>query len=136
MPNAKMKKEIKIMIVEDEAIAALGMQYALTSCGYTVLEPLSSGEEAVKKFKQDRPDIVLLDIYLEGNMDGIQAALKIRSISDTPIIFITGYQDEDILEKINSIESSIFLLKPVETREIESAIDQVLGKRSTEAPSA
>lgn len=122
-----MKQKTKIMIVEDEAIAAMGMQYALTSSVYIVFEPFSNAEEAIKKVQQYKPDVILIDIYLKGNMDGIQAALKIRLSYDVPIIFITGFYDEETLERINTVESSVYLLKPVETEDIISAIDQALA---------
>jgi len=123
-----MECKIKIMIVEDQAIVATALQIGLTSMGYEVTKPVSSGEEAVKRAKQDKPDLVLMDVFLLGEMDGIEAALEIRSDYDIPLIFLTGYNDEEIFEKINSIESCTYLIKPVDPVEIKAAIEQVLKK--------
>ena len=110
--SSKMKRKIKILIAEDEAISALSMQRALTRSGYDVCEMVSTGEEAVERVKQEKPDLVIMDVILNGRVNGIEAAMEIRSRSDIPIVFITGYEEGKLIEQIKSITSSTYLIKP------------------------
>ena len=98
-----MDRKKKILIVEDEAIFATSMQRILIRSGYDVSEPVSTGEEAVKRAKEEKPDLVIMDVMLEGNIDGIEAAMDIRSMHDMPIVFISGYQEEELLERMKSV---------------------------------
>lgn len=121
-----MTSRTKILIAEDEAIFALSMQRVLTRSGYDVCELVSTGEQALKRVKQDNPDLVILDVILNGSVNGIEAALQIRSGSDIPIIFITGYEESELIERIKSVTSSTYLIKPIVPRSLESAITQAL----------
>ena len=121
-----MRPKIKILIAEDEAISALSMQRALTRSGYKVCELVASGEEAVDTAKREKPDLAIMDVFLNGSVNGIEAAMEIRSGSDIPIVFITGYEEEKIIERIKSVTSSTFLIKPFTPKALESAITQDL----------
>ena len=121
-----MTPRTKILIAEDEAIFALSMQRVLTRSGYDVCELVSTGEQAVERVKQDNPDLVILDVILNGSVNGIEAALQIRSGSDIPIVFITGYEESELIERIKSVTSSTYLIKPIVPRSLESAITQAL----------
>ena len=121
-----MSHKIKILIAEDEAISALSMQRALTRSGYKVCELVASGEEAVDTAKREKPDLAIMDVFLNGSVNGIEAAMEIRSGSDIPIVFITGYEEEKIIERIKSVTSSTFLIKPFTPKALESAITQAL----------
>jgi 1,2-diacylglycerol 3-beta-glucosyltransferase len=121
-----MKRKIKILIVEDEAINAFSMQRALIMSGYKVCELVSTGEEAVAAAKQEKPDLVIMDIILNGSVNGIEAAREIRSRSDTPILFITGYDERKLIQQIKSIPSSTYLIKPTTPKALEAAIIQAL----------
>ena len=121
----RMESEIKILIAEDEAIFALSMKSVLTRLGYGICGLVSTAEEAVAKVKQEKPDLVILDVTLNGRFNGIEAAKEIRSRSDIPIIFITGYEEEKLIERIESVPSSVFLIKPITPKDLESAISQV-----------
>ena len=116
----------KILIAEDEAIFALSMQQVLTRSGYDVCELVSTGEQAIERVKQDNPDLVILDVILNGSVNGIEAALQIRSGSNIPIIFITGYEESELIERIKSVTSSTYLIKPIVPKSLESAITQAL----------
>ena len=121
-----MGRKKKILIVEDETIFATSMQRVLVKAGYDVSEPVSTGEEAVKRAKEEKPDLVIMDVMLEGNIDGIEAAMEIRSLHDIPIVFISGYQEEKLFERAKSVGSSIYLIKPIKPHDLESAINQSL----------
>lgn len=121
-----MGRQKKILIVEDETIFATSMQRVLIKSGYDVLEPVSTGEEAVKIAKEEKPDLVIMDVMLEGEIDGIEAATDIRSLHDIPIVFISGYQDKILLDRAKAVGSSIYLVKPIKPLDLESAIKQVL----------
>ena len=123
-----MEQKIKILIVEDEAIGALSLKRVLMRAGYHVCEPVSTGEEAVKRAKQEKPDLVIMDVFLRGEMDGIEAAMNIRSLYDIPILFVSGYAEEELSIKIKSVERSILLSKPFVPEEFLSAINQSLQK--------
>ena len=121
-----MGRKKKILIVEDEAIFATSMQRVLIKSGYDVCEPVSTGEEAVKRAKEEKPDLVLMDVILDGKIDGIEAAMDIRSLHDIPIVFISGCQEEKLLERAKSVRSSIYLTKPIKPQDLELAINQTL----------
>ncbi len=86
----------RIMIVEDEWTVAEEIKMVLQSFEYTVTSMSSSGEEAIQNAEKDKPDLVLMDIVLEGEMDGIEAANEIRSRFNIPIIYLTAYADEKL----------------------------------------
>ena len=90
---------IRIMIVEDEIAVSQGIQMTLRNLGYQVSAAVTSGKEAIKKAEEKKPDLVLMDIALKGKMDGIEAAGRIRSSLNIPIIFLTAYTDDKKLEK-------------------------------------
>ena len=87
-PSAKGKR---ILIVEDEAIVSMDLRYKLESLGYSVPAEISSGEEAVDAASRLRPDVVLMDIRLSGDMDGIDAAARIRDQFGVPVVYLTAY---------------------------------------------
>jgi len=89
----------QILIVEDEIIAAMDIQKRLINLGYNVPAIVSSGEEAIIKVKENKPELVLMDINLNGEMDGIEAASKIHSFSDISVIFLTASTYENTLTR-------------------------------------
>ena len=94
----------KILVVEDERITARNIQNQLKKLGYNVSAIASSGEEAIQKTAETYPDLVLMDIKLEGDMDGIQAAEQIRIRFDIPVIYLTAYADENTLQQAKVTE--------------------------------
>jgi CheY-like chemotaxis protein len=121
-----------IMIVEDEWITADDLRMSLQSLGYTVTSMVSSGEEAIKKAEGDRPDLVLMDIVLKGEMDGIEAASQIRSCYNIPIIYLTAYADEKILERARITEPFGYIVKPFVNEDLKIAIEIALYKHRVE----
>jgi PAS domain S-box-containing protein len=121
-----------ILIVEDEIITAKDIKECLQDNGYVVPAIVSSGEEAVKKVKEENPDLVLMDIMLKGKMDGIETARQIRSISTIPIVYLTAYSDKNILERAKITEPFGYILKPFNERELHINIEIALYKHKME----
>ena len=121
-------KEAKILIVEDENIVALNLQTRLKSLGYQVAGMASTGEDAVKKCAETMPDLVLMDIMLRGEMDGVAAADQIREKYHVPVVYLTAYADDVTLERAKVTEPFGYMLKPFEVKEIRTTIEIALYK--------
>ncbi len=121
-------EKIKILVVEDESIVAEDIRRSLENLGYAVPAIAYSGEEAIKKAKETRPDLVLMDIMLQGKMDGIEAAGTIRSGFNIPIVYLTAYGDENILERAKITEPFGYIIKPFKERELKINIEIALYK--------
>ncbi|MCL4294921.1 MAG: response regulator [Anaerolineae bacterium] len=124
--------KVKILIVEDESIVAMDVKNRLIRLGYEVCGLASSGEEAIQKTIQSRPGLILMDIRLKGQMDGIIAAEQIRSWYDVPIVFLTAYSDDTTLQRAKLTEAFGYLLKPLEERELHITIEMALYKHKME----
>jgi two-component system, response regulator PdtaR len=121
-----------IILVEDEIIVAADVKNRLENMGYSVLGIFDNGDEAIQKAGELKPNLVLMDIVLKGEMDGIDAAQNIRELYDIPIIYLTAYADEKTLERAKVTEPFGYVLKPFEDREIQSAIEMALYKHKME----
>jgi CheY-like chemotaxis protein len=119
----------KILVVEDERIIAMDIQDRLRKWGYDAFDIASSGEEALRKTKSLRPDLVLMDIKLQGEMDGIEAAKKIQAQFNIPIIYLTAYADERTLARAEETQPSAIILKPFGEKVLQSTIQTVLNKQ-------
>ncbi len=122
----------RILVVEDQNIIALDLQSRLTGLGYEVPVILAHGEEAVLHCQADLPDLILMDIRLKGQVDGIQAAERIRTFADLPIIYLTAHSDDQTLARAQQTEPHGYLLKPFEDRELRLTIEIALYKHSME----
>jgi len=122
----------QIMIVEDEGIIAKDIQNTLESLGYAVPAIASSGEEAIKKAAETLPDLVLMDIVLEGHMDGVEAAERIRDRLDIPVVYLTAYADNKTLQRAKITEPYGYILKPFSERELYTTIEMALYKHKME----
>jgi PAS domain S-box-containing protein len=122
----------RILIVEDETIVAMDIERGLRACGYEVVGTVGTGEEAVRLADQFRPDIVLMDIRLRGEMDGIEAGRHIRSRYQLPIVFLTAYADDATVQRAKEADPFGYLLKPFEDQELHTAIEIALHKRNAE----
>jgi len=119
-------EKIKILIVEDEAIIAMEIEISLKSLGYQVTSIVDTGDKAIEKAEEDKPDIILMDIRIKGEMDGIEAADIIRSRFEIPIIFLTAYLDENRLERAKLTMPFGYILKPVQERDLRITIEMAL----------
>ena len=122
----------QILVVEDEAIVATGIQNMLKSLGYAVSAVASSGKDAIKKAAEKRPDLVLMDIVLEGDIDGIEAAEQIRTRFNIPVVYLTAYADEATVQRAKMTAPYGYLLKPFNERELHAAIEIALYKHMME----
>jgi PAS domain S-box-containing protein len=113
-----------ILIVEDEVAIALVLEELLKNMGYGVAGVVHSGEEAVVMAKELTPDLILMDIVLPGEMDGINAARKIGQ--DIPVVFLTGYSEDELIEKAKSVEPYGYILKPFQPNQIKAVIEIAL----------
>jgi PAS domain S-box-containing protein len=118
----------QILVVEDESIVAEDLRTSLERMGYTVPCIVFSGEDAIKKAGETRPDLVLMDIMLMGKMDGIEAAGKIRSDYDIPVVYLTAYGDDSIQERAKITEPFGYIVKPFKERELKINIEIGLYK--------
>lgn len=125
-----MNDKATVLIVEDEILVALRMEMDLSNLGYEIYEPVSTGEKAVKMVKETSPDVVLMDIRLAGDIDGLEAAQAIRTFSPVPIIFVTGYPNESLKERAENLKPASYLIKPVLMHEVQSAIEGILRRAS------
>ncbi len=126
-------KPIRILVVEDESIVAMDIKHRLESLDYEVPEIISSGEEAVVKAKETQPDLVLMDIVLKGEIDGIDAAQLIKDKYDIPVVYLTAYSDEKTLKRAKITGPFGYIIKPFEDRELHSAIEIALYKHKMES---
>jgi len=122
-----------ILIVEDNGIVALDLETRLQSLGYGVAGIVASGEKAVESVKEKAPDLVLMDIVLKGEMDGIEAAETIGPQFEVPVIFITAYADRERLERAKLTMPFGYILKPFRDRDLKITIEMALYVAKVEA---
>ncbi|HIH94162.1 TPA: response regulator [Methanosarcina acetivorans] len=118
----------KILVVEDQNIVALNLRNRLKNMGYIVPTIAISGEEAIRKTELTTPDLVLMDIMLKGDMDGIEAARIIKSRFSAPVIYLTACTDIGILERAKLTEPAGYISKPFKEKDLVSNIEVALQK--------
>lgn len=121
------------MLVEDELITALDIQRMLERGGYQVSATVSSGEEAVEKVATIMPDLILMDIFLSEDMDGIEASDLIMKKLDVPVIFLTANADSNTIKRADSIRHYGYLIKPIKQSELDSIISTALQRHDIES---
>ncbi len=119
----------RILIVEDQGITALDEEQIMRGLGYEVTGIAMTGEEAVEQAGRDRPDVVLMDIMLLGNMDGREAALKIWELYQIPVVYVTafGSKEESKSLKTPPPEGVGYIVKPYTAKELASEIERLVG---------
>lgn len=123
---------IKILVTEDEILIAREIEIALQDLGYTVVGLASDGEAALAKVAETKPDLVLMDIVIQGEQDGIETAQRIRDQFQIPIIFLTAYADADTLQRAKITEPFGYVLKPFQPQELNITIQVALVRHRTE----
>ena len=123
---------IKILVVDDEATMASQLEERLSRMGYEVTGKASSGGAAIELLKWAHPDLVLMDIVMEGEMDGINAAQVIRDDFDLPVVFLTGHAEDEFIEKAKAVEPFGYIIKPFREKELKATIDIAVYKKSIE----
>jgi CheY-like chemotaxis protein len=119
-----------ILVVEAESIVARDVQDMLKSWGYVVPAVVSSGEKAIEKAAETHPDLVLIDIRLKGEMDGIEAAEVIRARFDIPVIYLTAYVNDNRFQRALMSEHYSYILKPFDESELHTTIEKAIWKRN------
>ncbi len=122
----------RILVVEDERIVVAEPRQRLRNLGYDVPALAHSGVQAIELAERLRPDLVLMDIYLEGDMDGVQAAEQIRRQVGIPVIYLTAYGNQEVLERAKVTEPFGYILKPFEERELRIVIEMALSRHRME----
>jgi PAS domain S-box-containing protein len=123
----------RVLIVEDEQLVAVSLAELLRSLGYDVGDVVATAEEAVDRVRSQPPDIVLMDIVLRGRMDGIEAADRIRTELDLPVVFLTGHADRATLERAKAAQPYGYVVKPFDDREVHTAIEIALYKHTMDS---
>ncbi|MEI6178528.1 MAG: response regulator [Verrucomicrobiota bacterium] len=122
-------KPIQILIVEDELILAMDLEARLVDMGYAVVGMARTGEDAIADAVQHKVDVILMDIHLSGEMDGIAASMEIRRHLDIPIVFLSAYTDEETSMRAQAVAPCGFLSKLSDDMEVRAAIESALAKR-------
>lgn len=123
---------IKILIVEDEMIIAEDMADALVNLGYEITGIVGAGNQAIEQAATTHPDIVLMDINLQGEIDGVDAAERIRINQQIPVVFLTAYADQQTIERAKATEPFAYLLKPFQDRELKTTIEIAIQRHKAE----
>lgn len=124
---------MNILITEDESIVAKDIQQSLKKLGYNVVGVCNNGEDAIKTAEETKPDLVLMDIMLKGDMSGIEAADTIRQRLSVPVIFLTAYADESTLAKAKVTEPYGYIIKPFKEIDLHTSIEMALYKHQRES---
>jgi len=122
-PNGKKK----ILIAEDENIIAMDIQYILQNLGYKVSDIVSTGEESIDRASKKQPDLILMDIKLKGDIDGVSAAEQIFSRFNIPVVYLTACGDEKTMNRVRNSGHFGFISKPFEERELQAVIKNTLA---------
>lgn len=115
----------KILVVEDDYILALAQVRSLQKKGYDVVASVPSGIAAIEAVKNLSPDLIIMDIRIEGEMDGIETMMEIQKFSDIPVIYSTGNSEAAIMERAKMTNLIGFLVKPIDYNELEKLIRQL-----------
>jgi len=126
-----MNKKVKVLVVEDESIVGIDLKQTLIKLNYQVLDVVRTGEDAIKRAIEKKPDVILMDIMLGGKITGIEAVHKIKEEIDIPVIYLTAYADEKTIQSAKLTDPFGYLLKPYEERSLHSSIEMALYKHET-----
>lgn len=120
-----MSAPLRVLIVEDEIINAMGLALELREAGCDVIETVTTGEAAVKTAAAKRPDVILMDIRLGGKIDGLEAARRIRARRSIPVIFMTGYPNREFVDKARALDALGYLVKPLPMPDLLTLLERV-----------
>ena len=129
MGGAVVMNSEKIMVVEDEWVVSEQLCRSLEDLGYTISSTASAGDEAIRKVEADSPDLILMDIVLKGKMDGIEAADRINSQFNIPVIYLTAYTNQEYIVRAKQTKPFSYLVKPFNQKELYANIEMALHRR-------
>src|SRR6266536_2039149 len=124
--------EPRALIIEDEILIAEELRERLSRLGFYVIAAVDSADEGIAIATRERPDLVLMDIRLKGEKDGVQAAKEIRQHVDVPIVYLTAHSDELTVNRAKATEHDGFILKPFQRRELQSTIEAARAQGEAE----
>jgi len=124
--------KVNVLVVEDESIVSKDIQHSLKKLGYNVVGASATGEKAIELAESEQPDVVLMDIMLKGDMNGIEAADTIKQNYSIPVIFLTAYADESTLSKAKITQPYGYILKPFKEIDLHTTIEMAIYKHSKE----
>jgi len=124
----------KILIVEDEVIVALDIKNALTQLGHEVITMVTNHDDALLSIKNNRPDIIIMDIHLNNSQDGIQTAEEIQKTHTIPILYLTAFADDETIRRAVKTNPIGYLTKPFKREELKSTIQLGLYKKEKTNP--
>jgi DNA-binding LytR/AlgR family response regulator len=124
--------KINVLVVEDESIVSKDIQYSLKKLGYNVAGVAATGQKAIELCGEKLPDIILMDIMLKGDINGIEAATRIKESYNIPVIFLTAYADENTLSKAKVTEPYAYIIKPFKEIDLHTSIEMAFYKHSKE----
>ena len=122
----------RILIVEDERITAEDIRDILTHLGYTVTAVVSTGASAIREAERTKPDLVMMDIRIQGDMDGVETARELRERFDIPVVYLTAHADRETLDRAKLAEPLGYLVKPFQEPELQASIEMALHKRKAD----
>ncbi|EOZ97149.1 response regulator receiver [Indibacter alkaliphilus LW1] len=122
----------KILLIEDNILLSETIKELLELNGYNVVKSLSSGENIESHLNRFNPELILMDIRIEGDLDGVQLAKKIKNNLNIPIIFVTSFSDAEIIERVKEVKPEGFIIKPFSQETLSTTIELVLSKYYTE----
>ena len=121
-----------VLVVEDESIVSKDIQHSLKKLGYNIVGAASTGERAFELASSEKPDIILMDIMLKGDINGIETAQRVKEELQIPVIYLTAYADESTLEKAKVTEPYGYIIKPFKEVDLHTSIEMALYKFSKE----
>ena len=130
MHAEKISPQPRALIVEDEALIAEELRERLSRLGFSIIATVDSADEGVAIATRDRPDLVLMDIRLRGEKDGVQAAREIRQQVDLPIVYLTAYSDRLTVDRAKKTDHDGFILKPFHRSELRSTIEVAIERHA------
>jgi CheY-like chemotaxis protein len=120
------ERKAKVLVVEDERITARAIEKSLTDSGFDVVDSVSHGEQALERIAYMQPDVILMDIRLQGSLDGISTAQRAKALFDIPVIYLTAHSDDDTMKRVLHSKPYGCIIKPFEEAELIDAIGKAL----------
>jgi DNA-binding response OmpR family regulator len=123
-------RELRALIIEDEALIAEELSERLSRLGFSVIATVDSADEGIAIATAERPDLVLMDIRLNGEKDGVQAAKQIRQQVDVPIVYVTAYSDRLTVDRASGSDHDGYILKPFHSRELQTTVEVAMQRHA------
>ena len=122
--------ERSVLVVEDNFLAALLIELTLKEAGYRVIATVRTGEQAIEYAVEHHPELVVMDVNLAGDLDGVQAAERIHSVAGSDVLFQTAYSDRDTISRIDQVPNVGRLTKPLDPAKLLAHVEQAFDARS------